>query len=328
MRLRADQLLPPQHSRYYFYGDDHDAIFEAADALLAAGSDAEGVICMRLDVSELARFEEASKNLGLFGPSPCYALVRNAQSATPKQGEHLKKLLASDLSEHRLIVCAPGVDWKKALHKQLKADPTLPQCEFHLPDEAGFARWLEREVAASGLQMAPDTVTWMAERLCGMRLAARQLIERLKWYDNGAGEPLGLDVVGELLGERAPGALEDWCHATAMRQPEAVHLCVRLLNEQQVAEVQMVSWLGTRLQQLLMYLWFQAKRDRNPLMAAKVFGEARQKVPAEAACWRGSELREALAEVVRAEKLVKGASIEEKRTVIEGLTRRLVAGAA
>ncbi|MFQ5518621.1 MAG: DNA polymerase III subunit delta [Mariprofundus sp.] len=322
MRLNPERLLPPQHHLYYLFGEDHDALFEAAESLLAAGD--EQAQRMRLDVSELVRFEEESRNQGLFGPSHCYALIRNAQSANPKQSAHLLKLLNSLSADHRLIICAPGIEWKKALHKKMKSEPTLPQCEFHLPDEAGFSRWLDKELANSGLKINAEAVQWMAERLNGMRLAARQMIERLGWYDGGAGDELGLDVVGELLGERAPGALEDWCHATAMRQPHAVQLAQRLLRDQQVAEVQMVSWLGTRMQQILMYRWFQAQRDRNPLMAAKVFGEARQKVATEAGNWTGAELTAAVSKIVQAEKLVKGASLEDKPVVIERLTRDLV----
>jgi len=326
MKLNPERLLPAQHHLYYLFGDDHDAVFEAAESLLAAGATDgdQSAHRMRVDVSELARIEEQSRNQGLFGPSRCYALVRNAQSANPKQSAHLLKLLDTLSDDHRLILCAPGMDWKKALHKKMKALSSLPQCEFNLPDEAGFKRWLDRELHASGINITPDAAQWMGETLNGMRMAARQVIERLRWYDAGAGEVLGLDVVGELLGERAPGALEDWCHAVAMREPQAVTLARRLLRDQQVAEVQMVAWLGTRMQQLLMYCWFQFKRDRNPLMAAKVFGEARQKVAKETANWRASELTVAIDHIVQAEKLVKGASVEDKNIVIEQLTLALI----
>jgi len=322
MRLNPNKLLPPRHHLYYLSGEDHDALFEAADLLLTAGND--DALRMRLDVSELSRIEEESRNQGLFGISCCYALVRNAQSANPKQSAHLLRLVASLGTDHRLIICAPGIDWKKALHKKMQAVAAVAQCEFKPPDEAGFRRWLDQQLDASGLNISAEATGWMNERLCGMRLAARQMIERLKWYDNGSGAEIGLTIVAELLGERAPNALEDWCHAIAMRQPEAVGLCMRLLREQQVAEVQMISWIGTRIQQILMYRWFQSQHDRNPLGAANVFGEARQKVAEESRCWRGAELIAAVSRIVQAEKLVKGASIEDKTVVIERLTLDLI----
>ncbi|PJA33503.1 MAG: hypothetical protein CO187_01265 [Zetaproteobacteria bacterium CG_4_9_14_3_um_filter_53_7] len=322
MRLRPEGLLAARNSACYLHGEDEDAIFEAAEALLAAGD--KDALRLRVDVSELARIEESSKNQGLFGPSICYALVRNAQSANPKQSDHLLRLATSVLSGNRLIVCAPGVDWKKALHKKMQALSEVGQCEFGKPDEVAFARWLAAEISKSGLNVKQEAVQWMAECLCGMRLAARQMIERLRWYDGGEGAEIGLDVVAELLGERAPGALDEWCHEVAMRQPRAVGLAQRLLKDQQVAEVQMISWLGTRLQQLLMYRWFAGTGDRNPLLAAKVFGDARTKVAQESKNWSATELTLAMKRIIDAEKLVKGASVEDKGTVIERLTLDLV----
>lgn len=322
MRLNPARLLPAEHSCYYLHGEDQDALVEAAELLLADG-DPEATR-LRVDVTELARIETASRNRGLFGPTYCYALVRNAQSANPKQTEHLLKMSRSVASGNRLIICAPGIEWRKALHKKMKAETVLPQCEFALPDVAGFTRWLGEEVSRAGLQLAPETVQWMGERLCGMRQAARQLIARLGCYDGGEGTLLGMDVVGELLGERAPGALEEWCHAVAMREPHALSLARRLLAEQQVAEVQMLSWLGTRMQQLLMYRWYQSQHDRNPLQAAKVFGDARNRVGGEARCWRGAELSAAVRRISDAEKLIKGASLEDKSVVMERLTLDLV----
>ena len=322
MRLPPQKLLPPQYSSYYLHGEDQDAIFEAAEALLAAGEPKANRL--RVDVNELARIETESKNQGLFGPSCCYALVRNAQSANPKQTEHLLKLALSVLPDNRLIICAAGIDWKKALHKKMKAENALAQCEFHLPDEAGFRHWLEKEIRKSGLNISSETISWMSERLCGMRLAARQAIERLVWYDGGTGEVLTLEVIGELLGERAPDALEDWCHAVAKQDACALGLTRRLLYDQNLAEVQMLSWLGTRMQQILMYCWHQSRQERNPLQAAKVFGAARGKVAEESRCWNGTELSLAVSRIVAAEKLIKGASVEDKPIVIERLVLDLL----
>lgn len=322
MKLPIGRLLPPAHRCYYLYGEDQDAIVEAAEALLAAGE--EGATRLRVDVSELARIETESSNQGLFGPAACYALVRNVVSATPKQSEHLLKLAARVRDGDRLILCAPAIEWKKAIHKSLQAEQAIAQCEFHLPDEAQFGRWLAGEVKTAGLQLDRDCIERISERLYGMRLAARQLIERLKLYDAGQGEPLEWPVVAALLGERSPEELEAWCHAVAMRDARAIHLVRRLLAEQQVAEVQMISWLGTRIQQLLLYRWFESKRDRNPLQAARVFGDARKQVAQEARQWRGSELAVAVGRIVEAEKLVKGAALEANGVVIERLTLDLV----
>ncbi len=307
---------------FYLHGEDADALFETADSLLARG-DPEARR-LRVDVSELARIETESRSQGLFGPSICYALVRNAESATPKQGEHLLKMVAEVRPENRLIICAPGIDWKKALHKKMQADHALAQCEFHTPTPASFQHWLIGEITAQKLYVTDEALQLMGERLHGLRSAARQLIERLRLYDDGAGELIGMDVVGDLLGERSPEDIEAYCHAVAGRDPKALELLRRLVSEQQVSEVQLISWLGTRMNQLLMYCWYQAQQAANPSQKARLFGEARKRVPQEARMWKGAELSRAMKRITQAEKLIKGASIESNLVVLERMTMDLL----
>jgi DNA polymerase III delta subunit len=110
----------------------------------------------------------------------------------------------------------------------------------------------------------------------------------------------------------------------ASRSVGALSLLKGLLDGQQVAEVQVASWLTTRLQQLLMYRWFEAKRDGSALQKARVFGEARRLVPGEARRWKVPELIAALHRTLEAETRLKGASVEGKRVVLERLTLDLV----
>ena len=326
MRIAASKLRLLEHRCYYLFGEDYDAILEAADSLLAAGD--KHAIRLRLDVSELSRIEEESRNQGLFEPSICYAMVRNAESSSPKQAAHLLQLaedLANDTeSHHRLIICAPNIDWKKALHKKMQALSNVACCEFHIPDEVQFQRWFEQALSQASLSLDDDALHDAVESLCGLRLAARQFIQRLEWYAAHSDEALDKKVVAALLGEHTPEELEDWCHAIAMRDTRAVSLALCLLRNQQVAEVKMLAWLGTRLQQMLMYRWHQSKGERNPLQKAKVFGDARHKLQKEAARWRPSELMDALHQLTEAEKLLKGASVEDKHIVMERITYQLV----
>ncbi len=322
MKISPSQLSKPEHRCYYLSGEDRDALNEAANVLLAAGDG--GAVRLRLDVSELARFEEESRNQGLFGSTVCYGLVRNAESATPKQTEYLLKLASSVESSNRLIICAPEISWKKALHKKMQALSDVAHCEFNQPNVQAFQQWLYAEIQKSGLIIDENALTMVAEQLCGMRLAARQWIERLHLYDGGKGDVLSQEVMTALLGERAPDDLDVWVHAVAMKDKAAVRLVLRLLRDQKVNEVQLHSWLSTRFQQLLMYRWYQAKGHRNPLQAAKVFGDARSKIPQEARLWQGADLTKAVAALQDAEKLLKGASVEDKAVVVERLTLHLI----
>lgn len=322
MKLSPGQVMESSATAFYLHGEDGDALFEMADALLAQGN--PDAIRLRVDVSELARIVTESRSQGLFGPSICYALVRNAESASPKQIEHLLKMVGEVRPENRLIVCAPGIDWKKALHKKMQASHELAQCEFHIPTLASFQHWLIGEITAQNLHVTDEALQLMGERLHGLRTAARQMIERLRLYDNGEGEVIGMEAVGDLLGERSPEDIEAYCHAVAERNPKALALLRRLISGQQVAEVQLISWLGTRMNQLLMYCWYRAQRESSPSQKARLFGEARKLVPQESKHWKGAELSRAMKRITEAEKLIKGASVESNLVVLERMTMDLL----
>lgn len=322
MKCSPERLLSVQASTYYLHGMDRDALFEAAEALLAAGDPA--VSRLRVDVSELERIEVETRSQGLFANAGCHALVRNAEAASPKQSEHLLRLAENLAPPHRLVICAPEISWKKAMHKHMQAISAVASCEFAMPGFDDFQRWLAGLFAEHGLQVSDEALVLAAERLKGMRLAARQLTERMRWYDAGAGETIDVPVLGDLLGERIPEDLDAYCSAVAMRSANALLMLRKLLDGQQAAEIQVVSWLGTRFQQLLMYRWFESRKDAGALQKARIFGDARRQVPAESRRWKVSEMVAALHRILDAEILLKGASVEDKRIVLERLTRDFV----
>ncbi|MDQ6994875.1 MAG: DNA polymerase III subunit delta [Mariprofundaceae bacterium] len=302
---------------FYFFGDDRDALFEHADALQQTGD--SHALRLRLDVTELSRIEEEQANASLFGVQACYALVRNAESASPKQGEHLLRLAQQTTAPHRLIVCAPDIAWKKAMHKKMRALKTIEQQAFSMPSLHHFHAWLRDEVKKAGLHVDEDGLSMVAENLCGMRLAARQWIARLLLYKGNEELPISLSVMTALLGEHVPDDLDDWVHQVAMRNTSSLRLTHRLLYNQQVSEVHMHAWLSIRFQQLLMYRWHQSKRHPRALQAAKVFGSAVRLVPQESEQWQPQALMDVIEALQHAEILLKGASMEDKKIVLERL---------
>ncbi|MDQ6974484.1 MAG: DNA polymerase III subunit delta [Mariprofundaceae bacterium] len=302
---------------YYFFGDDRDALFEHADALQQTGDN--HALRLRLDVAELSRIEEEQRNPSLFGVQPCYALVRNGESASPKQGEHLLHLAQHTIHPHRLILCAPGIAWKKAMHKKMCALKMIQQQEFSSPSLHRFHAWLRDEIKKAGLHVDEDRLTMVAENLCGMRLAARQWIDRLLCYKGLEQVPISSSVMTALLGEHAPDDLDDWVHQVTMRQASSLRLTHRLLYEQHVSEVHMHAWLSIRFQQLLMYRWHHSKRHPRALQAAKVFGNAVRLVPQASEQWEAQALMDVMKSLQDAEILLKGASVEDKKIVLERL---------
>ncbi len=321
VKLSPAKILPPEHACYYLTGDDEDAVFEMADMLLAHAS--EQAIVMRVDIDELASVYE-NLSPGLFGESYCHAMVRNAASARPKQLDQLEKLAKNPPQGLRLMICAPGIEFKKALHKRLTALPEIAWCVFPRMDEIQFRRWLEGLIADAKLSLSAEAMDLLNDQLQGMRLAAKQAVERLRLYDDGEGAELDTQVVGDLLGERSPRDLAEFCHAVGERSSSALGILRRLLRGQQVSEIQTLSWLTTRIQQLLMYTWYEAKDRGSAASKARLFGEARKHVPREMKRWKAKELMQAMEHIAQAEMLLKGASVEDKLVVLERLTLDLI----
>lgn len=321
LRLPAARLLPATHACYYLTGDDADGVFEIAEQLLA--DQADGATLLRVDVNELSQIHHTMQP-GLFGPNRCHAMVRNAGSARPNHIDQLEKLAAHPPEGLRLIVCGAEMDTKKAVHKRISALPDVVSCSIERMDEQAFSRWLARLASDAGLQLTDESLALMGNHLLGMRMASRQAVERLRLFDAGEGKSLSLDVVGDLLGERSPGDLAELCRAVGERSPAAIGLLRALLREQQVSEVQVFSWISTRLQQLLLYVWYAASDKRNAARNAGIFGEAVQCVPREAGKWKPKDLMLALQGSVQVEMLLKGASTEDKIVVLERFVLELI----
>ncbi len=323
MKLAPSKLIPAQYTCYYLYGEDRDALFESAEALLACPEGKAQTI--RADIGEIERIELESKHQGLFGTVRCHALIRNAESASPKQTEQLLQLVDHLPEETRLVICAAGIEARKALHRKMMTLTQVASCHFPRPTSAKFREWLLACLADEGLKLSKGAEVLLAEHLDGMRLAAQQAIERLRLYDGGKGEELGTDVVGDLVGEHSPDELADYCRAMAMREGRAISLLHRLLHEQHVAEVLILSWLQTRFQGLLLYLWHAQGNSGDAVRRAGLFKENRKLVPQEARHWQPLPLMRALALISEAEVKLKGASIESKPIVMERLALQLLA---
>ncbi|MDX8413073.1 MAG: hypothetical protein R8J85_03205 [Mariprofundales bacterium] len=325
MRSAPSRIEQEGHTACYLYGEDHDAMHLSADRILHQNSDETPRY--RVDCSELNRIANEWFNPSLFGPSGCIGLVRNAESATPKQSKQLLDMVQTVPQGSRLIICASGAMWKKALHKKLLAIPSLACCEYTIPTPAQFKRWLLDCAQERGINLDQETVEQASERLVGMQQAAQQWLQRLQWYlgqSNRQGAVITWEIASVLLGEHSPTELDTWCHAVASQSPDAL-LLQRQLIEQQVHPVQMISWLGTRMQQIVLYRWHQSQRSRDPAREAKLFGNARKQVPREAGIWSSQSINTLLSRISEAEQKLKGASTESDYIVLERLVCELIA---
>jgi len=321
MKVDSSRLFPADDVFYYLYGEDGDALSEAAGRLLGEGNNAR---LLRIDINELECAGNEIRHDNLFGPNRCHVLVRNAEQANPKQAEQLIKLASQAMHGVRIIVCAANVDTRKAWHKQLLTVASIKHCRFPILTPEAFQAWLLTIIREAGLRLTDEARALLSEQLQGKRQAARQTIQRLSLYAGESGELLDTRVVGILLGERLSEGIGIYCRHVARRSPGALSTLHCLLYDQLISEVQILAWLQPRFTQLLLYKWYASKDSGTALKKARVFYANRGDILTEARLWSARDLMLALNMIADTEKQLKGASIESKPVVLEHLTRDIL----
>ncbi|RME84075.1 MAG: hypothetical protein D6771_04965 [Zetaproteobacteria bacterium] len=296
MEQGRERLVKPV---LYLFGDDEQGIWDEAQMLAARARRA-----LVLEGAEVGRAEEALWGTEMFGAPPDLVIVKTMQGVDAKAaGRWLQLCERLEPGVRRLVLCAPGVDVRKAWHKKLIAHPHVEARAMPQPSAEDTERWLNQLLAESGVKLAPEAVAWLAERARGMRAALRAFVERAR-LAGGDQAPLGLSEVAALFGERAPMQLSEWVDAVAMRRPEALAQTARLLREG-VPAVQMIAWLGMRLEQMLLVAWHQAQHAADPLKAAGVPYPARGVIKQALSRWRASELVDLIVQLEEAETAIK-----------------------
>lgn len=317
MRISPNRLFPPKARCYYLFGDDEGEIFDCGERLLLWESD--GAQILRADPSEWERVAVAFSHRGLFSLGRCHALIRDVAKAGPKDGERILQLIDRLPEDARLILCGPGMDRKKALHKRLIEHENVVACDFPMLDAKGFSRWLQAQLQQAQIEMEPEAFLLLCERLNGLRQAAKRVMERLKLYLAGERRVLTVEEVGTLLGEKAPVDLARLCHFVALRQAQALRILEDALVVEGVAAMQIVRWLQIRIRQLLLYRW-HASRGEKPFL----FGEHRRLIPMEAARWEACDLVHAMKALTDVEAVMKGGGEEEGGQALLRVIRAMV----
>ncbi len=304
MRLHPSKLFPPRHACYYLHGEDAEAIVDVAERLCQVGLQ-QDVSVLRFDIDELAQLISLLSTADMFSVRRYHVIIRDIASATPTQQKQLQRCIALAGKSLRLLICAPKIAWRKKLHQQLLKQDNIAVCEFRAANERDFSQWLAQELKARQLTLDAEVVAFITERLQGLRQASKSLLDRLELYANGEDDAIDVRTAHALMGESCPVSLADFCHAFAMREHQSLALLKRVRADLNHHDMQLLAWLGMRLQFLLLHHWYKAKRQLSSL---KLFGDARKHVATEAGLWTAEELMLALIALAQLEVDLKGAS--------------------
>lgn len=189
MQIKLEQLgrrlqAPELPSAFFVAGDEQLLVEEACDATIAAAK-ARGFTDRTLfEAAPRAPWRDlfqAAANLSLFASKRLLDVRIPARGLDRAGSDALRGYLKKPLDDTLLLCRAVGLEWRhrtSAWYKDLEKAGVLvaiwPVSAAELP------RWLEGRCRAAGLDLTPDALLALAERVEGNLLAARQEIEKLK----------------------------------------------------------------------------------------------------------------------------------------------------
>ncbi len=257
MQMRENQLA--RHLQggdfqpvYLVTGDEQLLVDEACDAIIAAakaqGFDERTVFeaVPRADWREL--FAKAA-NLSLFATKRLLDVRLLGRGVDRAGSDALRRYLGAPLDDTLLLCRAVGFEWRqrssawyKAIDKAGVVLATRPVTSRDLP------RWLEGRCRAAGVQLEPDAVDALAERVEGNLLAAKQEIDKLKLLNAAA--PISAKDVADAVGDSAHFGTFEMIDAALAGQAARTRRMARTLRDEGVAVFMILGALANNLRRL------------------------------------------------------------------------------
>jgi DNA polymerase-3 subunit delta len=261
VRVRVDEFPIRLKARlfpfYLIYGEEPLLVQECADALRAA--------CRKQGVQERQVFDaDASfdwdrlaaecSGLSLFGDRKLIE-VRLAGGKIGADGSTvLRELAAQPASDNVVLVLAGKLDrdaeksaWFRAIDEAGATVRAWPLRRHELPG------WIGQRLRAAGFRPGADAVAFLAERVEGNLLAARQEVEKLVLLAEPG--PLDAATLAELVNDSARYSIYD--------------LCDRALEGDCAAAVRTLAGLRAEGTEAAVVLWALAEEFRRLLRIAR-----------------------------------------------------------
>lgn len=179
----ADQLARGLAPLYVLWGEEPLTLLEAEDAIRAAAIQAghgERKVHTVQGKFDWNRVFAGSDNLSLFASKSLLEIRIPSGKPGVEGGKALEKLAAALPPDTLTLISLPGLEWKSTKSKWFGALAAAGTVIQSRPVErAQLPAWIGRRLAARGFKAAPDALNYLAERVEGNLLAAKQEIDKL-----------------------------------------------------------------------------------------------------------------------------------------------------
>ena len=255
MKIKAEQLdqqlKQPLGRAYWLSGDTPLLVLEAQD-LIRRTAAAQGFTnreVFHTDKTFVADdFLQATQERSLFGDQTLIEL-----RITGKVTEPVRNLLLSVLeqpsSDHVILITSGRIDatsqktkWFTNLEKQVVFVPFWPVTREQLP------QWLRKRATSINIQVAPEAIEYLADRVDGNLLAARQELEKLALIYPET--PITLDHVTGAISDSGRWDINDLSTAIMLGKPKRTMRIFNGLHSEGVEPTLLLWRLTADLRQL------------------------------------------------------------------------------
>ncbi len=238
---------------YFITGDETLLVEEAADAILgaarAAGFTERTVLYAESGFSWHEILQEGAA-MSLFAQKKIIDLRNPTAKFDKVPSEVLREYCAGPPEDNLLLIRSPRIEgrqknaaWFKALDQAGVILQIWPIGVHELP------RWLTQRLKRAGLNMEPDALTYLAERVEGNLLAAVQEVEKLRLTE--LPQPITLDALTSVLEDAAHYDVFELLDAVYNGEGARVSRMVRGLRAEGVALFAILGALTSQLRQIV-----------------------------------------------------------------------------
>ncbi|MGA9992539.1 MAG: DNA polymerase III subunit delta [Thiobacillaceae bacterium] len=329
MELSADRLAEhlarqPASPLYILWGTEPLTLLESEDAIRAAALQAGHSQRMVHTVQgkfDWSRVFAGNDNFSLFASKRLLEIRIPSGKPGVEGGKALERLAGSPPADTLTIVSLPGLEWKSTQSKWFSALAAVGVVIQARPVErAQLPAWISRRLAARRFTADADALNYLAERVEGNLLAARQEIDKLALLMPAG--PLSLEAVQQAVTDVSrfePEQLQD----TLLRAdwPRYNRILGSLRQEGEPPPV--VLWQITAAIRLLLRLkWGLERREPLPrlLAAARVWEKRRPLVEAGLKRHGRKALEQALQTCALVDRQIKGAEQGDPWVSLAGIS--------
>jgi DNA polymerase-3 subunit delta len=299
------------------YGDDRGLLAECAETIyrhviVDDDEEVEMFDVTRMHASEMdpERLILACETVPLVSKRR-FVLMRDVEQLNAANRQVVVRLLQQERWMKRtvLVLLSGVLEARDPMRRAFENHPTAWCVPFYPMVGAEWQQWLKQRLGQHGLEIEPDALDRLADRLEGDSQSATQELDKLALY-MGSSKRVGLGDVLATIGESAGADSAELPVAiTAGRTDVAIVLLERLLDAGQ-EPLMLLGMTVRRLRQLARFnaLVHQGKRPEEAMSELRIFWKEQQEFATHARQWDDRRVAHGLLACGNLDRVLKGAA--------------------